>query len=1384
MLFNAIKRIPLYLTLLLPGAVFLIIAILIFWLDTHNYPQKIEKFNTEFQTHLNSHFHLHIQSLLDIPLHLNQTHSHTLSLALIESQPASMRDQYFIHQLNNFPQLKNIFYQPSENLLFGVQRRKNGEIIIFETGDDQPNFLYIYKTTASGVRGQILNTLRYDPKTLPWHQFRFQTLKWTQTTTLMDKEPVLTAMQAKYSENQTLQAIFGSSLAIYEITQLIKNLQYSQQQAIAIFQPDGKLITSTLQPTRWQTLKQQIPPQFLDFQVIKNQRSFNLKLNQQPLFIEIRALSLPGNLNWLLGIVYPQSILFQNNTITKAIFVLSLIGLLITFFLAQLVIKPIRRIKQVAQQIVHKQIPRPLSDTPLDELNQLIDSLNNIIRYIENIHIEQEHKAIAYPKDLEEENNRLKMLKNRLRDAIETINVGLAIFDSNEELVICNQKYREIYSVAAHKMQPGISYQELLEAFCYQGGHYFSGVDAETWKQQRLQAHKSPGPPIEQKLNNRWIIVNDQKTSEGGLVSLRYDITERKQMEEEIKASEKKYRGLINSLQAGVLVYTTDLTIMLINPTAQHLLGISHINIVGKRLTELPCTFLGIDGNSLIIEELPFRQVLITQKPVTNRVIGVSRLQKDQVWLLVNAVPNFNYHNEITQIIVSFIDITARKQNEEIFRAISTTAQDAILMIDESGLISYWNESAERIFGYEKNEVLGQHLHAFISPPSYYTAYARHFKHFIATGEGNFIGKTVELTALRKGNIEFPIEASFSSVKLKGHWNIIGIIRDITERKQAETQLRQAVTELDQFKKTLDMTLDAVFMLDPEEMQFIYVNHGAINYLGYSESEFLQMTLLDIDAEIAAKYEGLDEQESPLSIQKYETVHLHKEGHLVPVEVFLQYITVSYQASRIVGIARNITERKQMEETQQKFKLLVENSGDFVGMATMEGMIFYLNKNGCQLVGLDPKTIGKTQIYDYLTTDSKTDWQELVIPQVVETGYWEGESQFRHFKTGEPIEVEGNLFLILHPQTGEPMCFASVTRDITERKQAEEKIKLQHLEIKNRNEELQTTLEHLQTTQQELIQSEKMAALGQLVAGVAHEINTPLGAIQLSIENINRFLNQTLSELPTFFQSLAADQQSLFFTLLEVTAQQKRDLSSKEKRQLRRQLGKVLEGYEIENADTAANKLINIGVYDQVESFIPLLQSKNRQTLLDTAYQLATLRKSTETIATAAKRAGKVVFALKNYAHYDHSGEKQKAYITEGIETILTLYHNQLKHGVEVVREFAEVPAIDCYPDELNQVWTNLIHNALQAMDYKGILKIAVYLQADHIAVSVTDNGKGIPEEVKAKIFNPFFTTKPAGEGSGLGLDIVRKIIEKHEGKIDVESEVGKTTFTILLPIM
>lgn len=187
--------------------------------------------------------------------------------------------------------------------------------------------------------------------------------------------------------------------------------------------------------------------------------------------------------------------------------------------------------------------------------------------------------------------------------------------------------------------------------------------------------------------------------------------------------------------------------------------------------------------------------------------------------------------------------------------------------------------------------------------------------------------------------------------------------------------------------------------------------------------------------------------------------------------------------------------------------------------------------------------------------------------------------------------------------------------------------------------------------------------------------------------------------------------------------------------------------------------------------------------IIEVAHSFGTITRNTANINTAVARVTKIIFALRSFSRVDSVGEMVEANLREGIETVLTIYQSEIKQQVELVRNYEDMAPLLCLPDELNQVWTNLIHNALQAMRYNGTLTIGIHRIGNDALVSIGDTGCGIPEKNRERIFDAFFTTKPAGEGSGLGLNIVKKIIEKHRGRIDVNSQLDVgTTFYVYLP--
>jgi C4-dicarboxylate-specific signal transduction histidine kinase len=537
--------------------------------------------------------------------------------------------------------------------------------------------------------------------------------------------------------------------------------------------------------------------------------------------------------------------------------------------------------------------------------------------------------------------------------------------------------------------------------------------------------------------------------------------------------------------------------------------------------------------------------------------------------------------------------------------------------------------------------------------------------------------------------------------------------------------------------------------------------------------EKLRLLNENLEAQIKQRTLELIDANSQLKEEIQERAAAEAEIRRLNVELEQRVLERTAQlAASNEDLQQEISDRQLLEEklhfSENKVRAIFEAMTDIVLVLDRRGNVEVLPTNMAAFSEPDRDIVGQT-IERFFDDENSDNWW-LLVQQVLDT---QQTLNFDYSLTVGGCEFWFAACISVFSKD----AVIWVARNISDRKLAESA-------LCRKNEELAHTLQELQRTQQELVQSEKMAALGQLIAGVAHEINSPLGAIRSSVQNIADFWVENLDRLPEFFQQLSPQRQHDFFAILHKSSQEIDTLSSKEKRLLKKALQRQLEAEGIESADSLACTLLDIGICHEIEPFLSLLKDHESHAILQTAYLFATVQKSTKNIATATDRAAKIVFALKSYARYDQSGVKVLANIINGIETVLTLYQYQIKHGVEIVRKYdPDLPLVLCYPDELNQVWTNLLHNALQAMGNKGVLTIDVKHRDTEVSVSITDTGKGIPPEIMPRIFEPFFTTKPPGEGSGLGLDIVHKIIEKHQGKLQVESVPGKTTFMVSLPL-
>ncbi|MCE5317788.1 MAG: GHKL domain-containing protein [Parachlamydia sp.] len=332
------------------------------------------------------------------------------------------------------------------------------------------------------------------------------------------------------------------------------------------------------------------------------------------------------------------------------------------------------------------------------------------------------------------------------------------------------------------------------------------------------------------------------------------------------------------------------------------------------------------------------------------------------------------------------------------------------------------------------------------------------------------------------------------------------------------------------------------------------------------------------------------------------------------------------------------------------------------------------------------------------------------------------------------------------------------------------------------NAELNSTLQQLQTTQLQLIQSEKLAGLGQLIAGISHEINTPAAAIIGAVDEIKKDYGALFENLLVIISQLPADLHDAFLQACRWVISKKEPKGTKEERDMARGIEKVLTDHGVPSSHYACSCLAKIG-YDgsQVTALIPLLKSSLGNPIQELLFMLGMNRVHLGDIEISIKRVASLVKALKLYSRSDQD-EVGMANVNEDILNVLTILRTRLQ-GLTVTQEFGDLPPIRCYADQLNQVWTNLINNALEAQKGKGTIIIRTQkLPQGIIQVEIEDHGPGIPKEILPRIFEAYFTTKRKGEGTGLGLTLTEQIIKKHKGHIEVESQPGRTVFRVILP--
>lgn len=322
-------------------------------------------------------------------------------------------------------------------------------------------------------------------------------------------------------------------------------------------------------------------------------------------------------------------------------------------------------------------------------------------------------------------------------------------------------------------------------------------------------------------------------------------------------------------------------------------------------------------------------------------------------------------------------------------------------------------------------------------------------------------------------------------------------------------------------------------------------------------------------------------------------------------------------------------------------------------------------------------------------------------------------------------------------------------------------------------------------------QNEKMMALGKLSAGLAHELNNPASAIVRGSASLLKHLKL----VPVTFKKVISIKMSneqvekVNNKMFAVLARKDKPVLTLIKRtRLEDELGKCMEHHNVENSQETAENFIEFGfTCDDVNEIASTVPSEHLSPVLNWINNNLVTEKMVNDIQESSQRIEKLVSAVKNFTHMDRGSDKEYVDIHSGIaNTLSMLAHKVRKGNVHLVEEYdTSLPPVKAFVGELNQVWTNLIDNALDAMEIsqKGTLKIKTRRDREFVEVSIIDDGPGIPNEIKDRIFDPFFTTKEIGKGTGLGLDVVSRIVRQHGGSIKAISVPGSTAFVVCFPI-
>jgi len=804
------------------------------------------------------------------------------------------------------------------------------------------------------------------------------------------------------------------------------------------------------------------------------------------------------------------------------------------------------------------------------------------------------------------------------------------------------------------------------------------------------------------------------------------DITERKQAEEKLKHSLSLLQATLQSTADGILVIANDGRITGFNEQFVDLWGIPRsilaqhddqqaLDLALKKVQD-PEQFLAR------VKEL-YANPAVTSIDVLNLMDGrvVERYSQAQI---IDGKP--------VGRVWSFRDVTEQRRveqnlraSEEKFRAITTVATDAIILIDDVGRITYWNLAAERIFGYSEAEALGRDLHLLLAPVRYSEAFQRGFSQFVQTGLGPVVGKTVELGALKSDGSEFPMEISISALCLGGCWHALGVIRDITDRKAGEAALRESE---ERFRSLFETAQVVNLIVDPAEGAVIDVNAFASRFYGWSRDELLTMKTTDLTT--LSREDVLEKMEAARAKERsyFQVPNLLADGSVREVEIYSGPISIGGK-KLIYAIIHDVTDRKLAEEalraSEEQVTRLAQELKTILDTLTV-GVSFVINRKvqwgnpalnhlfgygPAEIIGLDASEFyadenGYTSVgsegYAQLTKGQAYS-TEVKMKRQDGTSFWC--SMIGRAVNPDNL-AEGTIWML---------------QDITDRKQAEAALLEKTSQLEGMTKELerrvQEEVERRLSNEQMLLQQSKLAAMGEMLGAISHQWRQPLNALGVIIQNIQE--SYTFGEM---------NKESL-------------------ERSVQRSMTQIQH------------------MSKTIDDFRNFFKPDKEKTEFDTMRAIGDVL----SLTSAQLSANGISYRLTCHTH--GKTFENEADIVCCPEKEIVGYRNEFEHVI-----------LNLINNARDAIVTKQ-HKDMPHSSVPGHIDFDFYRTDTALVIKVADNGGGIDIGISDRIFEPYFTTKDPAKGTGLGLYMSKAIMEHMGGSLSVKNSDQGAVFVLELPL-